>query len=113
MKNNLIKRPLFYIWLLLAALLCFMYYCLIRLGVMPVRMLILLVVIGALMLLILGLLWLKKGSGIFSKIFGWILAVVLALTAGTGSYVEIRPVMITLFMSSWPSPREQEATICG
>lgn len=86
MKNNLIKRPLFYIWLLLAALLCFMYYCLIRLGVMPLRMLILLVVIGALMLLILGLLWLKKGSGIFSKIFGWILAVVLALTAGTGSY---------------------------
>ncbi len=86
MKNNLIKRPLFYIWLLLAALLCFMYYCLIRLGVMPFRMLILFVVIGALMLLILGLLWLKKGSGIFSKIFGWILAVVLALTAGTGSY---------------------------
>lgn len=80
------KRPGFYVTLITAICAGFFYFSLYKIGILPVKFMIMIMVIFLLLLAIIGILWIRSDGGIISKIIGGVLAVALIISTGFGTY---------------------------
>ena len=89
-KNKKIRkfyqRPLFYFAIVVAAVLAFFMFQLVRLGIIPNQFLILLLIALVLLYFIGYIMMVRATAGFFQKLFGFFIALVLALVSGFGSF---------------------------